>query len=65
MPRFSRRESSVAHEVERASTAEIRSPNALVKVVRTLTLPNGNKIRVMRQDALDRAITKARPEDPA
>ncbi|CAO3459991.1 hypothetical protein [Azospirillum argentinense] len=31
---------------------------AKLPVVRTLTLPNGEKIRVMRDDAFDRAIER-------
>lgn len=34
-----------------------KSPH--VKVVRTLTMPDGRQVRVVRQDALDRAISKS------
>ncbi len=31
-----------------------------VKVVRTLTLPSGKKVRVVRKDALDRALARSK-----
>lgn len=40
-------------------TAREMSSGNPAPVVRTLTLPNGKKLRVMRQDAFDLAIRRA------
>lgn len=36
-----------------------------VNVVRTVTMPNGKKVRVLRKDAFDRAILAKRSVQPA
>lgn len=40
-------------------SAVVRQAAGKVDVVRTLTLPNGKKIRVMRKDAFDRTLNQA------
>lgn len=44
----------------RKSFTAVKEATGKVDVVRTLTLPNGKKIRVMRKDAFDRTVDQAR-----
>ena len=44
----------------RKPSTVVREATGKVDVVRTLTLPNGKKIRVMRKDAFDRTVDQAR-----